>query len=145
MRYRRRPRVRAAAWSLAGFTLLELAATTVLIVLNVGRVGTGRAIGEVILAAAAGLYAGAGLLITRRLPANAVGWLLSVIGLSLAAALLTEQYAPYGLATARGSLPGVGLVGWGADILAVLTVLLLFCLFLLFPDGRLRSPARWRC
>ena len=143
MRYRRRPRVRAVAWSLAGFTLLELAATVGLIVLNAGRVGAGRAISEVILAVAAGLYAGAGLLITRRFPANAVGWLLSVIGLSLAAALLTEQYALYGLATARGSLPGAGLVGWGAGILAYLTVLLLFCLFLLFPDGRLPSPA-WR-
>jgi len=143
VRYHRRPRLRAAAWSLAGFTLLELAATMVLIVLNSGRVGTGRAISEVILAVAAGLYAGAGLLITRRLPANAVGWLLSVIGLSLAAALLTEQYALYGLATAPGSLPGVGLVGWGAGILAYLTVLLLFCLFLLFPHGRLPSP-RWR-
>ena len=143
MRYRRRPRVRAAAWSLAGFTLLELTATMVLIVLNAGRAGTGRAISEVILAVAAGLYAGAGLLITRRLPANAAGWLLSVIGLSLAAALLAEQYALYGLAAARGSLPGAGLVGWGAGILAYLTVLLLFCLFLLFPDGRLPSPA-WR-
>jgi hypothetical protein len=70
VRYHRRLRVCAAAWSLAGFTLLELAAMMVLIVLNAGRVGTGRAISEVILAAAAGLYAGAGLLITRRFPAT---------------------------------------------------------------------------
>lgn len=138
--YHRHHRVRAVAWSLAGFTLLELAATTVLIVLNAGRVGTGRAIGVVILAGAAGLYAGAGLLIARRVPANAVGWTLSLIGVALAAALLTEQYAVYGLATARGSLPGAGLVGWGASVLAVPTVLLLFCLLLLFPDGRLPSP-----
>jgi prepilin-type N-terminal cleavage/methylation domain-containing protein len=36
VRYHWRPRLRAAAWSLAGFTLLELAATMVLIVLNAG-------------------------------------------------------------------------------------------------------------
>ena len=115
----------------------------VLIVLNSGRVGAGRAISEVILAVAAGLYAGAGLLITRRLPANAVGWLLSVIGMSLAAALLAEQYALYGLATAPGTLPGTWLAGWLSGTLTALTLVLVALLVLLFPDGRLPSR-RWR-
>ena len=57
--------------------------------------------------------------------------------------MLTDQYALYGLATARGSLPGARTVGWAAGILAHVTVLLLFFLFLLFPDGRLPSR-RWR-
>ena len=54
---------------------------------------------------AVGLYAGTGRLIASRLPGNAIGWLLCLIGLSLAASMLTEQYALYGLATAPGSLP----------------------------------------
>ena len=60
---------------------------------------------EAILAGAALLYAGAGWLITRRLPGNAIGWLLGVIGLLVAAEMLTEQYTVYGLVTAPGRCP----------------------------------------
>jgi hypothetical protein len=97
----------------------------------------------VIFVLAVGLYAGAGLLITSRLPGNAIGWLLTVIGLLLAASMLTEQYALYGLATVPGSVPAALLAGWCAGTLASLALLLQFLLLLLFPDGRLPSR-RWR-
>ena len=67
-----------------------------------GRTGT-----YVLLALAVGLYAGTGRLIVSRLPGNAIGWLLGLVGLSLAVTMLTEQYALYGLATAPGSVPAV--------------------------------------
>jgi hypothetical protein len=78
-----------------------------------------------------------------RLPGNAIGWLLGLVGLSLAVTMLTEQYALYGLATAPGSVPAARLAGWFSGTLALLTVELLFFLVLLFPDGRLPSR-RWR-
>ena len=43
---------------------------------------------------------------------NAIGWLLGLVGLSLAVTMLTEQYALYGLATAPGSVPAARLAGW---------------------------------
>jgi hypothetical protein len=96
-----------------------------------------------LLAAAVGLYASTGRLIISRLPGNAIGWLLGLIGLSLAVTLLTEQYALYGLATAPGSVPAARLAGWLSGTVALLMVVLLFFLILLFPDGRLPSR-RWR-
>ena len=84
-----------------------------------------------------------GRLIASRLPGNSVGWLLCLTGLSLAATMLTEQYALYGLATAPGSVPAARLAGWCSDVLAALTLVQLLFLVLLFPDGRLPSH-RWR-
>jgi hypothetical protein len=98
---------------------------------------------EAVLAGAALLYAGAGWLITRRLPGNAIGWLLGLIGLLVAAEMLTEQYAVYGLVTAPGSLPGARLAGWFSTVMIYLAGFLLLFLLLLFPDGRLPSR-RWR-
>jgi hypothetical protein len=135
--------VRVATWSVAGFTVLELVAALVVLGLNASRVGANRMGGDVILAVTVGVYAGAGFVITSRLPGNAIGWLLGLIGLSLATTLLMEQYALYGLATAPGSVPAARLAGWAAGALAVLTVMPLFFLVLLFPDGRLPSR-RWR-
>jgi len=81
--------------------------------------------------------------ITSRLPGNAIGWLLGLVGLSIATATFTEQYALYGLVTARGSVPGAQLAGAAAAGTASLTIALLLPLILLFPDGRLPSR-RWR-
>jgi two-component system, NarL family, sensor kinase len=97
----------------------------------------------VVLAAAILLYTGTGRLITARVPGNAIGWLLALIGLLLAGVMLTEHYALYGLVTAPGALPLVKLTGWFSVILAVLAVFAVPFLLLLFPDGRLPS-SRWR-
>jgi hypothetical protein len=83
----------------------------VLLGLNASRLNTSRLnAGEIglygLLSVGALAYAGAGGLIARRVPGNAIGWLLGLAGLSLTVAMLTEQYALYGLATAPARSPG---------------------------------------
>jgi signal transduction histidine kinase len=136
-------RTRVIAWLLAGLTVLALVAALVLVGLNASRVHSGRVGLYGLLAVAVLVYAGTGRLIASRLPNNAVGWLLCLIGLSLAGCMLTEQLAVYGLATAPGSLPGARLDGWLSGTLTAAAVVLLFLLILLFPDGRPPSR-RWR-
>jgi len=138
-----RRRVGVAAWSLAGLTVLVLVAALVLLGLNAGQVGMSRVGLYCVLAVAVAVYAGTGRLIASRLPRNAIGWLLCLVGLALAATMVTEQYAVYGLATAPGSLPAARLAGWLSGTFAVLAVMPLLFLVLLFPDGRLPSR-RWR-
>ena len=111
---------RRLSWLLAGLTVLVLAAALTLLGLNVGQVNPAQLGFELVLAAAVLLYTGTGRLITVRVPGNAIGWLLSLIGLLLAGVILTEQYALYGLVTAPGTLPAVKLTGWFSDIFAVL-------------------------
>jgi hypothetical protein len=135
--------VRVAAWLLAGVTAGVLVAALVLAALNARWLGTVRAGSDVVLAVAAGVGVAISQLIISRRPGNAIGWLLGLIELSLAAAMFTDQYALYGLATAPGPLPAAQAAGWAAGVLATLTVLLLAFLILLFPDGRLPSR-RWR-
>jgi hypothetical protein len=135
-------RARVMSWSLTALTPLVLAAALTLVGLNAGLMAGWLGF-EAILAGAALLYAGAGWLITRRLPGNAIGWLLGLIGLLVAAEMLTEQYTVYGLVTAPGSLPGAHLAGWFSTVAIELAVFLLLFLLLLFPDGRLPSR-RWR-
>jgi hypothetical protein len=135
-------RARVMSWSLTALTPLVLAAALTMVGLNAGLMAGWLGF-ESILAGAALLYAGAGWLIARRLPGNAIGWLLGLIGLLVAAEMLTEQYTVYGLATAPGSLPGAHLAGWFSTVVIELAVFLLLFLLLLFPDGRLPSR-RWR-
>lgn len=135
--------MQALGWALAVLALLILSAMLVLLGLNAARIDTTRILASAILGLAVVLYAGAGRLITSRRPGNAVGWLLGLIGVSVAASTFAEQYAVDGLATARGSVPGARLVGVLAGAAAELAVALLLFLILLFPDGRLPSR-RWR-
>src|SRR5580704_15493465 len=142
MRHDARRWVRVAAWPLAGLTACALVPALVLAALNASRLGTVRTGSDVLLAVAVAVGAATGQLIISRRPGNAIGWLLGLIELSLAASMFTDQYALYGLATAPGSLPAARTAGWAAGVLATVTVLLLAFLILLFPDGRLPSR-RW--
>jgi hypothetical protein len=128
---------------LAAFAVLMLMAALVLLGLNASWVGAGKLGVDAGLAVAVVAYAGVGRLIASRLPGNAIGWLLGLIGLSVAAAMLSEQYALYVLTTARGSVPVARLAGSLSGVMAWLAVALLFFLVLLFPDGRLPSRL-WR-
>jgi len=140
----RRPRShQAAAWGLTILTLAVVAAALVFAALNTGRIGAARVGLEAIMSAAVLLYAASGRLIASRRPDNAIGWLLGSIGLAVATSLFAEQYALYGLATAPGAVPAAKTVGNLAPVGAFATVLLLFIIVLLFPDGHLPSP-RWR-
>ena len=143
VRHDARRRVRVAAWPLAGFTACVLVAAIVLAALNASRLGTVRTGADLLLAVAVGVGVATSQLIISRRPGNAIGWLLGLIELSLAASMFTDQYALYGLATASGSLPAARTAGWAAGVLATVTVMLLAFLMLLFPDGRLPSR-RWR-
>jgi hypothetical protein len=136
-------RVQALAWALAAVAVLMLVPMLVLLGLNAGRIGTSKTDAAAILAVAVVVCAGTGRLIASRVPGNAIGWLLGLIGFTVVSSLLAEQYAVYGLATAPGSLPAAKLVGSTAGGSAGLTVILLLVLVLLFPDGRLPSR-RWR-
>jgi hypothetical protein len=140
---RSRHPAQAVGWVLAALAVLLLVPTLVLLGLNTSHIDAGRIFADVVLAVAAVAYAGAGRVITSRLPGNAIGWLLGLVGLSIATATFAEQYALYGLVTARGSVPAVGAVAVLAGGTASTTIALLFPLILLFPDGRLPSP-RWR-
>jgi hypothetical protein len=140
---RHRNWIQALAWVLAALAVLLLVAAMVLLGLNAVHVDKTRMLLSAILDLAVLAYAGSGRLITSRRPGNAVGWLLGLIGVSIATSTFVEQYTVYGLATARGSVPAARQVGTLAGAAAVLTVILLLFLILLFPDGRLPSR-RWR-
>jgi hypothetical protein len=123
--------------------MLVLAAALVLLGLDKSKMATSRIALYGISAIAVIAYAGAGRLIASRVPGNPIGWLLGLIGLSLAATLLTEQYALRGLAVAPGSLPAARAVGWISAVAFIVTFTSMFFLVVLFPDGRLPSR-RWR-
>jgi hypothetical protein len=135
--------IRRGSQLVAGCTVLMQVAALVLLGLNAGKLNPAQLGFEIVLAAAVLLYAGTGLLLSRRVPGNAIGWLLALIGLLLAGELFAEQYAVYGLVTARGSLPAVKVIGWCSVLFAALAIFAVLVLLLLFPDGRLPSP-RWR-
>ena len=136
---------RALAWALAAVSVLAMVPALVLAGLNAqgGQLSAGRVGICIVVAAAVVLYAGVGRLIASRLPGNAIGWLLCLVGLLSAVSVLTEQYALYAVATSRGAFPDARVAGWLSGTLGVAVIVLLSLLVLLFPDGRLPSR-RWR-
>ncbi len=134
---------RLASWSLPGLTLLVLVATLVLLGLNAAVMDVGRVVFYILAAIAVALYAGIGGLLAARIPGNAIGWLLSLIGLLLSISMFAEQYSLHGLAGAPGSLPAPRLVGALSGVTAMFALVQVVFLVLLFPDGRLPSR-RWR-
>lgn len=89
------------------------------------------------------VFAVVGLVLAAKRPANAVGWLLVGVALSLSLNVLVVRYAVYGLLAHPGSLPGAaGAAALGSSAWVIL-ISSLALLLLMFPDGRLPSR-RWR-
>ena len=123
--------------------MLVLAPTLVLVGLNSAELNGGRILFYAAAALAVISYATIGSLIARRVPGNVIGWLLCLVGLTVAASMFCEQYSLFGLATSPGSMPAVKHVGSLAGGLTILAVIELVILVLVFPDGWLPSR-RWR-
>jgi len=88
--------------------------------------------------------ASVGFLLSVRVPANAVGWLLAVSALALGVEILGLAYAQGSQAFAGGSWPGTAVAGWlYSNLLSVPVLIMTIGIPLIFPDGRLLSP-RWR-
>jgi hypothetical protein len=140
-----RPSRRAArlAWALCVLSVAFGVTTIILALVN------GTSLRDfVVHYAALGPFVGVtspllGALIVTRYPGNRIGWILCALGLGLAVDQFANEYARYALLTRPGSLPGGAAALWFYNLAWMPVFGLLPFLFLLFPDGRLRSR-RWR-
>jgi hypothetical protein len=136
----RRSRRAAArlAWSVCGLTLVLVACTLALAVVN----GADAAAVSFPLAMTASAVVGS--LVASRRPKNPVGWFFLGSAVCFALVGFANGYATYGLFTAPGALPGARAMAWPLSWLWVPGVMLLLAFVpLYFPDGRLVSQ-RWR-
>src|SRR5271166_701578 len=86
-------------------------------------------------------FAAGGTLLALRRPANPVGWLLLLAGVSIGGVFSANVYANWAL---RNSAPLADFAAWVANwAFAPLVTCLVLLLPLFFPDGRLPSR-RWR-
>jgi DNA-binding SARP family transcriptional activator len=81
-----------------------------------------------------------GAFVASRRPANPIGWLLVVSGLLWELAGVLAGYANEALFARPDSLPGGTFAAWVVSWLWIPTLVVLPLVFVLFPDGRVRSP-----
>jgi signal transduction histidine kinase len=84
-----------------------------------------------------------GFVLASRRPGNRIGWLFLAGGLALALRAFAHHYGLHVLVAAPGSLPGGRVAIWFSNWIWPIPLASLAFVFLLFPDGHLRSP-RWR-
>jgi hypothetical protein len=84
-----------------------------------------------------------GLIIVRRHPENAIGWLFCSLGLINGIESFVEEYAVYTLYTHPGALPYGDYAAWLRQWIWIVAIAHGPFLFLLFPDGRYHSRG-WR-
>jgi hypothetical protein len=127
------------AWSVCGLTLVLIACSAVLYVLN--RFGIQELPYFLVAEATAALVGG---LISSRRPRNPVGWIVAGHAFCFSFGEFSRQYAIYGLQTDPGSLPLALAMASPAYWIWFPGIILMFSFLpLYFPDGRLVSP-RWR-
>ena len=135
---------RLASWAIFIVTLALSLAGVALMLLNRDTAGTPDSFGYREIEPTVTLaFAYVGLLLTLKLPKNAVGWLFCTVGVLGALNNLSIAYAIYSVLTEPGSLPAATLAAWSRNWLWIpLVGLSEVYLLLLFPDGRI--PPRFR-
>jgi hypothetical protein len=145
---RERPRPVAAAWiawSLWAVTVVLTVSAMILVVVTRSVPHTAYDQWHLVLLRMSGQVAfpTVGLIIAARRPANPLGWLLLLFGLSLGANEFLRVYAEYTLLYRPGALPGGLAIAWVSTWIWAFIYPILAFVLLLFPDGRLPSR-RWR-
>ena len=136
-----------AAWALWALAMLALPVVAWLDQLSrqagrpdLAQLDLGALVGPVLAAVSATTV---GAVLASRRPSHPVGWLLLVLGLSLAWAGVPPAYAAYGLLTRPGALPAAHAVARSWPVIIVTAQTALGFVLLLTPTGSLPSP-RWR-
>ena len=132
------------AWGLWALVVAQVGVGLLLGALN-GLTPRGFVADFVVAVVAAALaFTTVGVLIVRRYPRHAIGWLFCAAGIGNGLFAWSGQYARYALVTRPGAVPGGEAAFW-VNLWAWMPVEATVVLFLplLFPDGRLPS-ARWR-
>ena len=87
------------------------------------------------------LFGAVGVVVMRRLPRNAIGWILTGVALVLLVSLDTKLYSVFDYRIHQGRLP-LGRAALDFSTFGPTAVVLGMLAVLLFPDGRLEG--RWR-
>ena len=138
-------RVALAAWILCVVAAL---ATFVLLAMGIGRSTPGDDFviggwGGLAFALTALAFGTVGVLVSRRLPDNRVGWIFCAIGLAIALGDLGYQYADQAIFGAGNGLPVGELAAWSQNLAIPPCFGLIALALMVFPDGRLPSRRWW--
>ncbi len=89
------------------------------------------------------LFPMVGAILLARHPRNLVGYLVTVLGLSVLVASALFEYSMMGYSSVRANLPFAGEAGWLSLQLWSLSMPSLVFMLLVFPNGQLTHP-RWK-